>query len=106
MTVAPTERYVDEVATAILEHLRTGRAVSIPPASDTDAWADIATSAADWHKYGGWHPMWARDNQLAAVAVLRDLGLVEIGTQAHDADVTADDPGVTIIARLRDGIPS
>jgi|tagenome__1003787_1003787.scaffolds.fasta_scaffold20917414_3 hypothetical protein len=66
----------------------------IPPASDTEAWDD------------GENPYWERDVQLAAVAVLRDLGLVEITTDVFEEDITDDDPGVTIYVQLAGEAPT
>jgi hypothetical protein len=45
--------------------------------------------------------MWARENLLAAVAMLRDLGAVTITTDVFDCDVTDDDPGITIYVHSR-----
>jgi hypothetical protein len=94
-------KYVADQVRGILAWMRaTGHAYPVAPASDVEAWEDVAATVAEWHERGGSHPMWARDVQLAAVAMLRDQGLVTITTDVFECDITDDDPGVTIYAHL------
>ena len=84
--MSATPPSLDDWIGYILHWLRaSGGPLPIPPA--TDDYGDET-----WRE--------ARDQELAAVAVLRDRGLVEISTESFPVDWRPDDPGVTIYVHL------
>ena len=84
---------LDEECADLLEWLRSPRGRRLPrglpiPLASSPHWADYCS--------------WTRDLQIAAAALLLDLGLVRV-TDAFEQDVRPDDPGITVYVRLAGG---